>query len=439
MNKQLGVWMLTALVVGNMIGSGVFLLPASLASFGSITVFSWIFTAVGAMLLAMVFAKLSTLFPKTGGPYIYCKEGFGDFIGFQVAYNYWIYMWVGNAAIAVAFTGYLATFFPELAHSDLLSFCVAAGVVWFFTLVNIIGVHLAGSFQLILTILKFAPLILIAIIGLFFVDTQNLDYFNMTGKSNFSALSQGAMLTLWAFLGMESASIPADDVKNPKKTIPRATLLGTGITAIVYILSTVAIMGVVPMPELQGSTAPFADLAGKIFGPFGMYAMGAVAVISCAGALNGWILLQGQIPLAAAKDKLFPRRFAKVSKARSPIFGIVFSSILITLLLYLNFNKELVEQFTFIISLATLAAMVAYLYTSVAEFVIYIKHPEKVDKKTVVKTLTISGLAFIYTFWATVSAGQEIVFYGALLMFTSIPIYGWMEWQKYRKKICGAN
>ena len=189
------------------------------------------------------------------------------------------------------------------------------------------------------------------------------------------------------------------------------------------------------MPDLQESTAPFADLAGKIFGSWGMYVMGAAAVISCAGALNGWILLQGQIPLAAAKDNLFPKRFAKVSKSRSPVFGILFSSVLITLLLYLNFNKALVDQFTFIISLATLAAIIAYLYTSVAEFVIYIKHPDKVEKATVVKTLTIAGLAFIYTFWATISAGQEIVFYGALLMFTSIPIYGWMEWQKYRKKI----
>ncbi len=439
MNKKLGVWMLTALVVGNMIGSGVFLLPASLASFGSITVFSWIATAIGAMLLAFVFAKLSTLFPKTGGPYIYCKEGFGNFIGFQVAYNYWIYMWVGNAAIAVAFTGYLATFFPQLAHSNYRAFFVTAGAVWFFTLVNVIGVHLAGKFQLVLTILKFVPLILIAIIGIFFIDTHNLAYYNVSGKSNFSALSGGAMLTLWAFLGMESASIPADEVKDPKKTIPRATIMGTAITAVVYILSTIAIMGVIPMPQLKESTTPFADLARHIFGDWGMYVMGAAAVISCAGALNGWILLQGQIPLAAAKDGLFPKRFGQVSKSRAPVFGILLSSVLITLVLFLNFNKNLVDQFTFIISLATLAAIIAYLYTSVAEFVIYVRHPDKADKKTVVKTLTISGLAFIYTFWVTVSAGQEIVFYGALLMFTSIPIYGWMEWQKYRKQFSGTN
>ena len=433
MKKKLGIWMLTALVVGNMIGSGVFLLPASLASIGSISVFSWCATALGAMLLAMVFAKLSTLFPKTGGPYIYCREGFGDFIGFQVAYNYWMYMWVGNAAIAVALTGYLSTFFPELMHNNLLAFLVSAGAVWLLTLVNILGVHFAGVFQLILTILKFVPLILIAIIGLFFIDTQNLTYFNVSGQSNFQAFSSGAMLTLWAFLGMESASIPADEVLNPKKNIPRATIIGTALTALVYILSTVAIMGVITVPQLKESAAPFADLAGRILGPWGKFVMGAAAVISCFGALNGWILLQGQIPLAAAKDQLFPRKFGELSKSRAPVFGIVLSSCLVTLLLILNFNKNLVDQFTFIISLATLAAIIAYLYTTVAEFVIYIKHPDKAEKKGLVKSLTIAGLAFLYTFWATMSAGQEIVFYGVLLMFTSIPIYGSMEWQKYRK------
>lgn len=428
------MWMLTALVVGNMIGSGVFLLPASLAQYGTVTIFSWIGTAVGAMLLALVFAKLCTLFPKTGGPYIYCREGFGNFVGFQVAYNYWVYMWVGNAAIAVAFTGYLSTFWPQLASNNLLAFFVTAGAVWLLTLVNIIGVHFAGFFQLILTILKFVPLILIAIIGIFFIEGKNLTFFNVSAESSFGAFSSGAMLTLWAFLGMESASIPADDVKDPKKTIPRATILGTALTAIVYILSTIAIMGVIPVPELKESVAPFADFAGRIFGGWGRLAMGAAAVISCLGALNGWILLQGQIPLAAAKDELFPRKFSYISKNRSPVFGIVISSVLVTILLMLNFNKNLVDQFTFIISLATLAAIIAYLYTTVAEFVVYLKHPDKVDKKNVAKSLTIAGLAFLYTFWMTISSGQEIVFYGALLLFTSIPIYGWMEWKKYQKK-----
>lgn len=436
--RQLGLWMLTALVVGNMIGSGVFLLPASLATFGTVTIFSWIATSIGAMFLALVFSKLSTLFPKTGGPYVFCREGYGDFVGFQVAYNYWVSMWIGNAGIAVAFTGYLSTFIPELNHSNWLAFAVTAGAVWTLTIVNIIGLHFAGFMQLILTILKFVPLVIIAIIGLFFVDWGNLTYFNVSGKSNFSAFSGGAMMTLWAFLGVESATVPADDVKDPKKTIPRATILGTTLAAVLYIICTIVIMGVIPVPELRESAAPFADLAGRIFGEWGKFAMGAVAVISCLGALNGWILLTGQIPLAASKDNLFPKKFGKVSKNRAPVFGVVFSSILVTALLFLNFSKNLVDQFTFIILLGTLAAILAYIYSTVAEFVIYIKHPDKVDRASVVKSLTISGLAFLYTFWMVISSGQEIVFYGALLMFTSIPVYGWMEWKKYQKKFAGV-
>ncbi|MEM7174756.1 MAG: amino acid permease [Chlamydiota bacterium] len=430
--RLLGGWILTALVVGNMVGSGVFLLPATLAQYGTISLFSWGITALGALFLALVFAKLVTLFPKTGGPYIYCRESFGPFIGFQVAYNYWIYIWIGNAAIAVTFTAYLTAFWPGLADQPALAFWLAAGAIWFFTVVNIIGVRFAGVLQLILTLLKFAPLILISLLGLFSIDVSNLKAFNVSGLPHSTALLNGAMLTLWAFLGLESAVIPADDVKNPKKTIPRATIWGTLLTAVVYMISTVAVMGVIPSAQLQASVAPFADLAGALFGPVGQLVIGAVAVISCLGALNGWILLQGQIPVAAARDELFPARFGQLSKRHSPTFGIVLSSALATLLLLLNFHQSLTKQFTFMISLATLAALIAYLYTAAAEFAIYLKHPDKMERATIVQSLIVAALAFAYAFWALVGAGQETVFYGILLTFTSIPVYSWMQWRKYR-------
>lgn len=433
--KALGMWMLTALVLGNMIGSGMLFLPTSLAQYGTITIFSWIATAVGSMILALVFSKLCTLFPKTGGPYVYCKEGFGRFVGFQVAYNYWLYMWIGNAAISVAFTGYLSTFWPKLATNNLFGFLVTACAVWFLSLVNMIGIRFAGSLQLILTIAKFLPLVLLSFVALFFIKGENLLLVNVSGEPTFKAFSGGAMLTLWAFLGLESASIPADEVRNPEKIIPRATLLGTGLAAIVYILSTVVIMGVIPSTALRESVAPFADLAGTIFGNWGRVAMGAIAAIACLGALNGWILLQGQVPLAAAKDGLFPQKFSQISKSRSPLFGILISSLCVTVLLILNFTKSLAEQFTFIISMATLAAIIAYLYTSIAEFVIYTKHPDKANKKGNFKSLTLCLLAFVYAFWMMMSSGQEIVFYGAILMFTGIPLYSLTEWQRGRKQI----
>lgn len=427
-HQSLGFWTLTALVVGNMIGSGVFLLPSTLAAIGTITILSWVFTAIGAILLSLVFARLSTLFPKTGGPYVYCREGFGDFIGFQVAYNYWIYMWAGNAAIAVAFTGYLSSFFPVLAQKGLAGFCATAGILWLLTIVNIIGVRLAGIFQLVLTVLKFIPLVLLGLIGIFYIDLVNLEQWNISGESNFSALSSGAMLTLWAFLGMESASIPADEVKNPLKNIPRATIVGTVITAVLYIITTVSIMGKIPPSSLQGSNAPFADYARLLFGDIGAVIIALVAIISCVGALNGWILLQAQIPMAAAKDKLFPQKFAQMSKRRTPVFGLLVSSTLITILLVFNFQKELVDQFTFIISIAVLAALLAYLYTTIAEFLIYLKS-DRSNKKNK-GSLVIASLAFLYVFWAIISAGQETVFYGSILLFTSIPVYAWVQWRQ---------
>ncbi len=426
--KTFGFWMLTALVVGNMVGSGVFLLPASLAKLGSLTLISWVLTAIGAVLLSLVFAKLSTVFPKTGGPYIYCREGFGDFIGFQVAYNYWIYMWVGNAAIAVAMTGYLTIFFPILAANKLVSFLVTAGVVWLFTLVNIWGLKFAGIVQLITTILKLIPLFLVGLVGLFYMDIGNLREFNISSESTPFAISTGAAMTLWAFLGLESGTVPADSVINPKKTIPRATIFGTSLAAVIYILVTVAIFGVIPPSVLQHSNAPFADMAEIMFGPFGRAFIAVGAIIACLGALNGWIMLQAQVPLAAAKDDLFPRKFKQLSKRGTPTFGLVLSSILVTLLLLLNFNKSLVSQFTFIIMLATLAAIVAYLYTAMAEFIVFTKKRGFFRKKDIAKPLIISSLAFVYAFWAVMASGEQIVFLGSLLMFSSIPIYAWLIW-----------
>jgi APA family basic amino acid/polyamine antiporter len=434
--RTLGFWMLTALVAGNMIGSGIFLLPASLASFGSISLLGWIFTSVGAISLALVFAKMSSLFTRVGGPYAYCREGFGDFIGFQVAYNYWVAVWVGNAAIAIAFAGYLGVFWPSISNNPVNSCLVAMGAVWFVTVVNIIGVRQAGIMQLMTTILKLLPLILIATVGIFFIDIHNItDHFNISGKSNFSALTGAATLTLWSFIGLESATVPADDVQDPKRNIPRATIIGTLITALVYILSTIAVMGVIPFDQLAHSTAPYAEAAKQMFGAWGGWLIAVGAVISCFGALNGWVLLQGQVPLAAARDKLFLHSFAHESKNQTPIVGLVVSSILISLLLLLTLNKTLVQQFTFIILLATLSQLIPYLFTAMAELVIFIRERERFKASRIFSSVVIAIVASIYAFWTIGGSGQETVYYGTLLWFSSLPVYVWMQWQTRRREI----
>jgi basic amino acid/polyamine antiporter, APA family len=421
-NKSLGFWMLTALVAGNMIGSGVFMLPSSLATFGSIAIFAWLLTAAGTMVLAIVFARLSRLLPRTGGPYAYCREAYGDFIGFQVAYNYWIALWVGNAAIVVTLVSYLTVFWPQL-NNPWLSFCVSLGFVWLTTFINVLGVKEAGRAQIVTTILKLIPLVLVATIGLFFIHKSNLLQFNISGKSNFSALTGAATLTMWAFIGFESATVPAEHVIDPRRNIPRATIVGTSIAALIYILSTISVMGIVPMQKLAHSASPFAYAANLMFGPWANWMIAAAAVIACFGTLNGWILMQGQIPLAAARDDLFPRQFGKVNQAGSPAFGLIVSSILISILLAMRYGASLVDQFTMISLLATLASLIPYIYTSVAELMFYIKEREKFNRKRMASSAVLAMIAFAYTYWLIYGAGFTIVFYGVLLLLSSIPVY----------------
>lgn len=428
--QKLGLWMLTALVAGNMVGSGIFLLPASLAEYGSISLLSWIVTAGGALLIALVFAKLGTVMPRIGGPYAYCREAFGDFVGFQMAYNYWIALWVGNAAIAVALTGYLSFFFPFLSKNAALSCCVSIGLVWLMTFINLLGVRHAGIFQLLTTILKLIPLLLIALVGIFYIHPHYLADFNLTGKSNFTAFSSAATLTLWSFIGLESASVPAGHVENPTRNIPRATILGVLIATVVYILSSIAVMGSMPLSQLAHSNAPYADAARLMFGPIGSIVVALGAVISCLGALNGWILLQGQIPLAAAQDKLFPLIFAERSANGTPVVGLVISSVLITVLLLMTLSHSLVKQFTIIILLATLASLIPYFLTTMSELVIFLKYPALFKSgKKLLGSVIIAILAGVYSFWAIIGSGEQTVFYGTLLLLSSVPVYVWMKWR----------
>jgi len=424
--KNLGLWMLTTLVAGNMIGSGIFLLPSNLASIGSISLFSWCITATGAFLLAIVFAKTSLIIPRAGGPYAYAQKGFGDFIGFQTAYNYWIAIWVGNAAIIVALIGYLTVFWPALEHPA-FGCLLGISVLWFFTLVNIIGVKSVGVTQIVTTICKLIPIILVAILGWGYFHPEYLTQsYNISNTSNFSAITHAATLTLWAFIGLESATVPADYVDNPTRNIPLATLLGTGIAAIVYIASSAAIMGMIPANVLAQSMSPFAAAAGIIFGHWGNWLIAFGATVSCLGALNGWTLLQGQIPMVAADDNLFPKIFAKRNKDGIPVNSLLITSALITLLLLLTSSPNLINQFKIIILIAALTSLVPYLYTAISE-VIMLKKGEYPHSRF---HTIVAFLAAIYAFWAIFGSGEDIIFYGSMLIFSSIPLYAFVTWKK---------
>lgn len=433
LKRSLGLWMATALVIGNMVGSGIFLLPAALAAdSGPVSVVAFAMTGIGAVALGLVFGVLGGAIPRTGGPYAYARRAFGEFVGFETAWGYWIAAWVGNAAIAIAMVAYLAVFWPELATNSLAAWAVGVGTIWFLTGINILGARQTGWVQVVTTVLKFVPLLVIGIAGLFFVDGGNFTPFAPGGIGG--GITAAAALTLWAFIGLESATVPAEEVKNPKKTIPRATIVGTLVTTLVYIIATVAIFGIIPQTTLAESTSPFADAAGTAFGGDWGNVIAVVALISTFGCLNGWILIQGRVPLAAAEDRIFPKPFAWVSGKRgTPVFGLVVSSALITGLMAMNYTKSLVDQFTYIILLATLTTLIPYAFSAAAEIHLWFTERELFSGRRLLADVLIASLGFAYAGWAMWSSGEDIVFKGFFLLLGGIPVYLAMKWWQRRE------
>ena len=431
-SQKIGLLTTISLVVGNMIGVGIFVLPAVLSSYGSISLLGWIFTATGALILAKIFSNFSRIIvSKSGGPYIYSKVGFGDFIGFLVAWGYWIACWVGNGAIAIAIIGAASFFIPELATNSILSVSLGLALIWIFTWINARGIKESGKIQLITTIFKILPLLFVIIVGLFFFEFDNFPAFNLTGESNFSAISAVATLTLYAFLGIECATIPAENIENPDKTIPKATMLGTIIVTILYILGTVVLFGVLPLDILQNSPAPFAEAAKIIGGNYGGYFVAVGVLISGIGVLNGWILITGQISMATAKDDLFPEFFKKENKNGAPVNGFIIGGVLSSIVMLMNYTEGLVEQFEFIVQLTVLVILMPYLFTAASYALIVIE--KKLHTKSWIKTFILSALGFAYSLWAIYGSGYETVFYGFLLMLIGIPVYIYMKWIKNKE------
>lgn len=431
--NKLGLWTSTSLVAGNMIGAGVFLMPAALAAYGSISILGWLFSAVGAFVLAKVFSNLSRLMPQAdGGPYAYSRKGFGDFSGFLVAWGYWISIWCTNAAIAVSLVSALSTFFPVLATNALAAVLTGLSAIWLLTWINTLGIVTSGKLQLATTVLKIIPLLLVAFGGLFFMHAENFIPFNASGSSDFSALSATATLTFFAFLGLECATIPSSSVSNPEKTIPRATMLGTVFVTVIYIASSISVMGMIPAKDLQHSVTPFADAAVIIWGSSARYWVSAGVAIAAFGALNGWILVQGQIPSAIAKDKLFPAVFGKENKKGIPASGIIISSVVVSILMTMNYTKSLVEQFKFLILLSTFTVLLPYLL-SAAAYIIIRANKKYFSKNNWLQAIVLASLAFLFSLWAIAGAGEETVYWGFIFLIAGTPFYVYMVLNKNKK------
>jgi APA family basic amino acid/polyamine antiporter len=428
--NKLGLWTSTSLVVGNMIGAGVFLVPAAMAPFGSISLLGWVFAAIGTFFLARVFSGLSKMLPMgAGGPYAYTREGFGDFAAFLVGWGYYISIICANAAIAVSFVSALSTFFPALGSNPVAGVSAGLGVIWLLSWVNTMGVRTSGEVQLVTTILKLLLLVAIAIGGLFFIRAENFHPFNSSGLSPFEAITSAAAITMFSFVGIECATIPSDSVENPAKTIPRATMIGLVVTTLVYLLGSISIMGVIPAKALQNSPTPYADAAVIIYGSKARYWASAGAAIAAFGGLNGWTLIQGQFPAAMAKDGLFPVAFDWQNKKGAPYLGIIISSIFVSLLMMMNYTKGLVDQFKFLLLLAVLSTLVPYLFCAAAYVIVKF---EKAHLHTAgwLSTILVGTCAFAYSLWAIAGSGQSSVYWGFMLLMAGLPFYIWVLYKK---------
>ncbi len=423
--KSLGVSACTAIVVGNMVGSGFYISPAAVAPYGMLAILAWIVMGGGAICLGLTFARLARLAPATGGPYAYTRMAYGDFAGFLIAWGYWISIWASLPVIAVAFAGAIINMVPEL-HSRPIVVALTLGAIWFVVFVNLRGVKTAGIFAEITTYTKLVPFAAIALIGLFYIRPDHISEFNPSGQSLFAASAALAPLTMFAYLGLESATVPAGDVRNPERTIPRSTILGISIAILLYVLGTVAVMGVVPHDQLVKSVAPFTDAARIMWGSVGAGAVSLAVIISSIGALNGWTLLMGQVPMAAAGDGLFPPVFGRLSGRSVPAVSIVISAGLATALVLVQAagTPGFSAFYNLIVSLSTMTAVIPYAFCALAGGFVAAR---VAGGGPVPRVTPVEVIAFLFSIFTVYGCGPEPVLYGLMLLLLGIPVYTWQR------------
>lgn len=434
LKRDLGLWAATAIVIGNMIGSGIFTAPQSLAAASNPTssIIAWLITSVGSLFLALVFAKLGALYPRSGGPIVYTRLAYGEFAAFLIAWTFWIGMWVGNAAIITAVVRYLTIFFPALGTNGLLAFIVSSSILWLFTLINLKGVKEAGFVGIVTTVAKISVLIVVIAVAFWGFSFDNFYTVSAAELSGFGSIPVAVAITLWSYIGLESASVTGGEIKNPARNIKLSTILGFSITAVIYILTSFAAMGAMPQSELANSTAPMSDIINRISGgTWGGWFMALGVIVAAGGATSGWILTTARSSFAAGEEKLFPSFFARVHKRYStPSVSLIVSGVLANVLLSLNYVLSLTDAFNFMILLATLAFLPAYSFSAAAQ--ILLTNTEEKSWRKLLKASIIPLLAFIYCVYTTYAAGAEVAMYTFILMLLGIPVFVVMRLQNRR-------
>tara|TARA_B110000305_G_scaffold173873_1_gene192257 strand:+ start:405 stop:1817 length:1413 start_codon:yes stop_codon:yes gene_type:complete len=421
--KAIGFWRGWSLVVGGTIGSGIFMLPALLAPFGLMGIIGWLIAGAGALVLSLMLADLARTLPIIGGPYAYARAGMGDFIGFWVGWGYWIALWAATAAIAVACVGYLSFFFPILTSNGLISAAATLALIWTLVLINSQSIAASGNVQLLTTVLKILPLLLVGGLGLTMGSTENLPALNPTGGSYFAVIATSVTLVMWAFVGLEGGTVPAADMKDPERLIPKILITGTLTVLVVYLIAYLGVVLLLPAAALSASNAPFADASVLILGRSGASVIAAGAIMATFGALNTQILLSGQLVRAISLDGLFPGRLDQLNKGGTPARAMIVSGVLASLLVIMNYQKGLVEAFNMMILLSTLTTLIPLAFAAVTAMILFRSKPGAKKK------LITAALAFSYALLVIIGAGQETVYFGFILLVAAMPFYAFVKRQ----------
>lgn len=422
--KIIGFWRGWSIAVGCAVGSGIFMMPTLLAPYGLIGFGGWLIAGAGSVLVALTMSRLVRRIPKTGGPYVYANEGLGHFAGFIIAWTYWIACITAIAGISIAFVSYLGFFIPAISNSALLSLLASLVLVWLIVTLNIFSIESSAKFQVVSTLLKLLPLFFMMFLGLVGFDSNNLPEINPTNANPFILLATVTTLVMWSFVGIETATVPAENFINPEKTIPKVLIAAVLSVLTIYILVSIAVAAIVPADELMNSSAPFALAATKILGFSGGVIIAFGALISTLGSLNANTLTAGNITFAAARDKLLPSKFLTLSDAGTPIFSFILAGSFVSFLLMLNYTKGLIDAFIFFAMLSTLSTLIAYLFCAMAELK-FLKNDDPSKQRNSAIFLTFG--TFLYAFFAIWGAGMEIVFYSFMLILVGMPMYAWMR------------
>jgi arginine:agmatine antiporter len=403
-----------------MIGSGIFLLPATLASVGSITVIGWGIGTVGALLIATVLAKLSQVAPQPGGPCAYAGEALGPYFGFQVNALYWMSCWIGNIAIAVAAIGYLATFVPSLSGS-LPGACAAAGIIWLLTVVNVFGPRLVCQVESLAIVIGLVPILLVATGGWWYFDARVFsDSWNVRHEPAILVIPQSLVLLFWAFTGLESASVATAVVENPRRNVAIATFGGVLIAALVYIASCTVLMGLIPADVLARSSAPFADAVRVVLGPVAAGLIALAALTKATGTLGGWILLTAQTGKAAADRGLFPRLFARVDRHGIPVLNLLIMAVLMSAVVFATISPTLGEQFGELIEVSVLLCLMLYVYACIA----LLLYPRWIASAGSLRPYRpIGALGLIFCLLVIGYAEPRLLLLTAALLLLTVPVY----------------